>query len=112
MLALANDLGYDQVFVQQLKNYASPGDLLIAISGSGNSPNVLNAVRWANERGLTTYGMTGFDGGQLRRLQSYGLHVDLNDMGMTESIHLSVFHWVLNDVFARIHQCGRYAAKS
>jgi len=109
IMAVGNDLAYDQIFVQQLMNYGGPGDLVIAISGSGNSPNVLNAVDWANRHGLTTFGLTGYNGGKLRSLQQGGLHVDLHDMGMVESIHLCLFHWVLNDVFARINHEGRYA---
>jgi D-sedoheptulose 7-phosphate isomerase len=110
LLAVGNDCGYDQVFVQQLMNYGSKGDLLIAISGSGNSPNILAAVDWANRHGLTTFGLTGYGGGKLKAMQQHGLHVDLADMGMVESIHLCVFHWVLNDVFARINREGRYAS--
>lgn len=110
ILAVGNDLGYDQIFVQQLMNYGSAGDVVIAISGSGNSPNVLHAVDWANRHGLKTFGMTGFQGGKLRGMQQSGLHVPLDDMGMVESIHLCLFHWVLNDVFARINHEGRYAS--
>jgi D-sedoheptulose 7-phosphate isomerase len=109
LLAVGNDCGYDQVFVQQLMNYGAAGDLLIAISGSGNSANVLTAVDWANRHGLTTFGLTGYGGGKLKAMQQHGLHVDLADMGMVESIHLSVFHWVLNDVYARINREGRHA---
>ena len=109
LLAVGNDCGYDQVFVQQLMNYGTAGDLLIAISGSGNSPNILAAVDWANRHKLTTFGLTGYGGGKLKGVQQHGLHVDLADMGMVESIHLSVFHWVLNDVYARINREGRYA---
>jgi D-sedoheptulose 7-phosphate isomerase len=108
LMAVGNDLAYDQIFVQQLMNYGSAGDVVIAISGSGNSPNVLNAVDWANRHGLTTFGLTGYSGGKLKQMQSDGLHVQLNDMGMVESIHLCLFHWVLNDVFARINHEGRY----
>ncbi|HEV3005722.1 MAG TPA: SIS domain-containing protein [Pirellulales bacterium] len=109
ILAIGNDCGYDQIFVQQLMNYGSPGDLAIAISGSGNSPNVLKAVDWANRHGLVTFGLTGFGGGKLKQMQQAGIHVPLADMGMVESIHLCLFHWVLNDVFARINHQGRYA---
>ncbi len=109
IMAVGNDVAYDQIFVQQLMNYGRPGDLLIAISGSGNSPNVLNAVDWANRHGLHTFGLTGYGGGKLKSLQHDGLHVPLDDMGMVESIHLCLFHWVLNDVFARINSEGRYA---
>ncbi len=108
LMAVGNDLAYDQIFVQQLMNYGGTGDLVIAISGSGNSANVLNAVDWANRHGLTTFGLTGYSGGKLKQMQSDGLHVQLDDMGMVESIHLCLFHWVLNDVFARINLEGRY----
>ncbi len=109
IMAVGNDLAYDQIFVQQLMNYGREGDVVLAISGSGNSPNVLNAVDWANRHGLKTFGLTGFSGGKLRTMAHSGLHVPLNDMGMVESIHLCLFHWVLNDVFARINHEGRYA---
>lgn len=109
LLAVGNDCGYDQIFLQQLMNYGSKGDLLLAISGSGNSPNILTAVDWANRHGLTTFGLTGYSGGKLKQMQQHGLHVQLDDMGMVESIHLAIFHWVLNDVFARINHEGRYA---
>ena len=109
ILAVGNDVGYEDIFVQQLMNYGRQGDVVIALSGSGNSPNVLKAVDWANRHGLTTFGVTGFCGGKLKQLQTDGLHVDLDDMGMTESIHLCLFHWVLNDVYARINHEGRHA---
>lgn len=109
IMAVGNDLDYDQIFVQQLMNYGQPGDLLIAISGSGNSPNILRAVEWAGRKGLTTFGLSGYDGGQLKQTQQHGLHVELDDMGMVESIHLCLFHWVLNDVYARINREGRHA---
>jgi D-sedoheptulose 7-phosphate isomerase len=108
--AVGNDLAYDQIFVQQLMNYASAGDLALGISSSGNSSNVLRAVDWANGHGLTTFGLTGYDGGKLRRIQQHGVHVDLADVGMVESIHLCLFHWVLDDVHSRINRLGRYAA--
>jgi D-sedoheptulose 7-phosphate isomerase len=109
IMAVGNDVAYDQIFVQQLMNYGGEGDVAIAISGSGNSPNVLNAVDWANRHGLVTFGLTGYSGGKLRQTARYGLHVPLDDMGMVESIHLCLFHWVLNDVYARINHEGRYA---
>jgi D-sedoheptulose 7-phosphate isomerase len=102
ILAWGNDEGFDRVFVEQLKNLASAGDLLIAISGSGNSPNVLRAVDWANRNGLKTFGCTGFKGGKLRELAHQGLHVPLDDMGIVESIHLTAFHWVVDNLHARI----------
>src|SRR3954468_424764 len=102
ILAWGNDEGFDRVFVEQLKNLARPGDLLIAISGSGNSLNVLRAVDWANRNDLKTFGCTGFSGGKLRPLAQEGLHVPLDDMGIVESVHLTAFHWVVDDLHRRI----------
>ena len=102
ILAWGNDEGFECIFVEQLKNLAGPQDLLIAISGSGNSPNVLRAVEWANRNGLKTFGCTGFSGGKLRALAHQGLHVPLDDMGIVESIHLAAFHWVVDNLHRRI----------
>lgn len=109
ILAWGNDEGFDRVFVEQLKNFASPDDVLIAISGSGNSPNILNAVEWGNRHNLRTWGITGYSGGKLKSLGKNNLHVPLDDMGMVESIHLVLFHWILNDVYGRINKVGRHA---
>jgi D-sedoheptulose 7-phosphate isomerase len=108
ILAWGNDEGFDRIFVEQLKNLASPDDVLIAISGSGNSPNILNAVEWANRKGLTTWGITGYSGGKLKSLGQKNLHVPIDDMGMVESVHLVAFHWILNDIHGRINKVGRY----
>ncbi|PQO35982.1 SIS domain-containing protein [Bremerella cremea] len=109
IMAVGNDVGYDQIFLQQLMNYGQEGDVLLAISGSGNSDNILKAVDWSNRHGLKTLGLTGYGGGKLRDMAQHSFHVPLDDMGMVESIHLAIFHWVLNDVFARINSEGRYA---
>lgn len=101
LMAIANDLSYDRIFIEQLKNLASPGDLLLAISGSGNSPNVLRAVEWANANGLVTVGVTGFQGGALKDLGQHNLHVGIDDMGIVESLHQVVFHWVIDDLHRR-----------
>ena len=69
--AIGNDLSFDEIFVQQLMNLGEKDDVLIAMSGSGNSPNILRAVEWANRHGLRTFGMTGYDGGQLKQMQQY-----------------------------------------
>ena len=109
ILAWGNDEGFERVFVEQLKNLANAGDLLIAISGSGNSANVLRAVEWANKHGMKTFGCTGFSGGKLKSLAQQGLHVPLDDMGMVESVHMCVIHWIIDDVHARVNCSGRYA---
>ncbi len=112
ILAWGNDEGFDRVFVEQLKNFASPGDVLVAISGSGNSPNILNAVEWANRHDLVTWGITGYSGGKLQTLAKNNLHVPLDDMGIVECVHLTLFHWILNDIHGRINRVGRHAVAS
>jgi D-sedoheptulose 7-phosphate isomerase len=102
ILAWGNDEGFDRVFSEQLKNLASEGDLLVAISGSGNSPNILRAVEWCHRHGVETFGCTGFGGGKLKTLANHNLHVPLDDMGIVESIHLTAFHWVVDDMHRRI----------
>jgi D-sedoheptulose 7-phosphate isomerase len=102
ILAWGNDEGFDRVFVEQLKNLASPADLLVAISGSGNSPNVLRAVDWAHRHGVRTFACTGYNGGKLRQMAQQCLHVPLDDMGIVETLHLAAFHWVVDDMHRRI----------
>ncbi len=102
ILAWGNDEGFDRVFAEQLKNLAMPGDLLIAISGSGNSPNILRAVEWANRNSVSTFGCTGFSGGKLKGMAQQCFHVALDDMGIVESIHLTAFHWIVDNLHRRI----------
>ena len=90
--AFANDEGYDVVFSEPLKSMADPGDLVIAISGSGNSPNVLNGVKTAHEMGLTTIGLTGFAGGKLKDLVDICLVVPSNTIEQVEDTHLIIDH--------------------
>jgi D-sedoheptulose 7-phosphate isomerase len=95
MTALANDVSYEDVFVEQLKNYARAGDLLLAISGSGNSENVLRAVRYANSVGCRTIGLAGFGGGKLRQEAQQCLVIPSDHMGRAEDAHMIVLHAVL-----------------
>ncbi len=92
--AYANDVGYDHVFVEQLRNFAAPGDVLIAISGSGNSPNVLRAVEYANSAGCSTIGLSGRDGGRLAQLVKLSIHVPEPHMGRIEDAHLHICHMI------------------
>lgn len=94
MTALANDLSYDDVFVEQLKNHAVAGDVLLAISGSGNSENILRAVRYANEVGCHTVGFTGFGGGKLKDLVDLAIVVDAHHMGRVEDLHIVLQHLI------------------
>lgn len=92
LTAYSNDVSYDCVFVEQLKNFGQPGDILLSISGSGNSPNVLRAVEYANQSGLKTIGLTGRDGGQLGRLSQLEINVADPHMGRIEDGHMIVCH--------------------
>lgn len=92
LTAYANDLSYDEVFVEPLRNFLKPGDLVIAISGSGNSRNVLKAVEYANGAGAVTVGLTGYDGGELKRIARHGVHIPVADMQVTEDLHLVLDH--------------------
>ena len=92
--ALGNDLSYEDVFVEQLKNFAEPGDVLLAISGSGNSENVLRAVKYAREVGCVTIGFTGFKGGKLNGLVDHGIVVPSDHMGRIEDIHVILQHMI------------------
>lgn len=101
LLAWANDEGYARIFVEQLRNIGQPGALLIAISGSGNSENILQAVRYANDHGMRTFGVTGFDGGKLAVLAQKNLTVPSSNMGLVEAVHAILFHYLLENLYER-----------
>ena len=94
LTAYSNDVGYECVFVEQLKNFAEKGDVLIAVSGSGNSPNVLRAVEFGNANGLRTIALTGRDGGKLSRLAQLNIQAAVPHMGRIEDAHLIVCHMI------------------
>lgn len=95
MLAYANDLSYEKVFVEQLKNFLQPGDIVIGISGSGNSENVIQAVAYAKEKQAKTVGLTGFEGGRLAQLVDIPLIASINDMQKVEDVHMIVVHMIM-----------------
>lgn len=92
MLAYANDKSYDDIFVEQLKNFLEPGDVVIGISGSGNSKNILKAIEYANKKGAITIGLTGYDGGRLADISKVALITNINDMQKVEDTHLIITH--------------------
>ncbi len=94
LTALANDTHYSQVFVEQLRNFAVAGDLLVAFSSSGNSENVLRAVEWANANGVVTVGITGSPGGALATLAQRRLIVESSHVGYVEDAHFVIQHLV------------------
>ena len=96
--AIANDIDYDYIFVEQLKSLASQNDLLITISGSANSPNIIKAIEWGNANGLTTFLMTGFYNGCAGKIAQNTINVPSISMGVIESLHLFIFHYILMGV--------------
>ncbi len=105
MTALGNDLSYDDIFVEQLKNFAERGDVLLAISGSGNSKNVLKAVEYANQVGCRTVGLSGFAGGKLKNLVTDHVWIKAEHMGLIEDGQMVVGH-VLVYAFMDVEGCG------
>ena len=92
--AYSNDVSYECIFVEQLKNFAEPGDVVVAISGSGNSPNVLRAVEYAKSQGCRTIALSGRDGGKLGPLADLNLQVSHPHMGRIEDAHLIILHMI------------------
>jgi phosphoheptose isomerase len=92
LTAIANDLGYENVFVYQLQSLARPGDVLIAVSSSGRSANIVRALTWARDQGLRTIAITGFHGGPARELAEAAVHVDCTNYGIVEDLHQSIMH--------------------
>lgn len=99
VLSLANDVAYEAIFVEQLKNFLSDGDVVIGISGSGNSKNVVNAVEYAKDRGNTVIGLSGYDGGKLKDLSDIQLHVPVDDMQIVEDLHMVFDHLMMSILY-------------
>ncbi len=95
MMAIANDIGYDDIFVVPLKNKLKKEDIVIGISGSGNSANVVRAFEYANEAGAVTIALTGYSGGKLKELAAYNIHVAIENMQITEDVHLVLNHMIM-----------------
>ena len=90
--AIANDMEYPEVFAYQLKNAARPGDVLITISSSGDSENIVRALDWASENGMTTIALSGFSGGRSAQMADISLHVAAENYGIVEDVHQSLMH--------------------
>ncbi len=100
--AWGNDTAYDRVFVEQMMNFFRPGDVLVAISGSGNSPNIIAAVQWAREAGGITIGLTGGTGGRLRALVDHCVVAPSSRMEQIEDVHLALSHALCTSLRATI----------
>ena len=92
LTAIANDLGYEDVFVYQLQSQSAPGDVLMAISSSGRSPNIVRALTWARDHDLRTIALTGFDGGEASTVAEVTIHVNGANYGIVEDLHQAIMH--------------------
>ena len=92
LTAIANDLAYEEIFTHQLQAQSEPGDVLMAISSSGRSPNIVRALEWARDHGLRTIALTGFDGGGARAVAEVAIHVDGTNYGIVEDLHQGIMH--------------------
>ena len=90
--AIANDMEYPEIFAYQLKNAARPGDVLITISSSGDSENIIRALAWAADNGMTTIALSGFSGGRSAAMADISLHVAAQNYGVVEDVHQSLIH--------------------
>ena len=90
--AISNDIGYEDVFSYQLQSQSQPGDVLIAISSSGRSANIAEAISWASKHGLRTIALTGFTGGTARAVAEVAIHVDCTNYGIVEDLHQAAMH--------------------
>lgn len=95
LMAYGNDMGYEEVFVHSLSNLFHPGDVVIGISGSGNSMNVVKALEFANQHGGITIGLTGYSGGKVMQICQYNVHVPIDDMQITEDLHMVLDHCMM-----------------
>ncbi len=103
VMAYGNDISFADIFSEQLKNLLQPGDLVIAISGSGNSENVIRAVDYANANGGVTLGLCGYSGGKLKEKAQHSIWVERNDMQLCEDIHAMFGHIVMQSLCNCLH---------
>ena len=97
---LANDIGYDSIYSEQVSVLGNPGDLLLVLSGSGNSPNILKVLEVARQKKMVTYAILGFDGGKAKEITDHAIHFQVNDMQISEDLQLVVGHMVMQYLHA------------
>ncbi len=95
LMAYGNDISYDDIFLAQIKTYFNKGDIVIGVSGSGNSKNVLKAIEYANNHEGITIGLTGYNGGSLKNIVQYGVNIPIEDMQITEDLHMVLDHLMM-----------------
>jgi D-sedoheptulose 7-phosphate isomerase len=106
MTAIGNDIGYEKLFTEQLANLAEPGDVLVAFTASGNSPNILDALRWAKGKGIQTIAVLGFDGGQAAHLADLSVIAGSRNYGFVEDFHLILEHALSQWLRTKIETAG------
>lgn len=109
LTCLANDEGYDQIFSLQLAVYAQPNDVLIVLSGSGNSPNILKALEQAKKMGLHTYAILGYSGGKAKAMADVPIHFAVDDMQISEDLQLVAGHMIMQYLYSRRQDVSRSA---
>lgn len=95
MMAYANDMSYEDVFVEPLKNFYRSGDIVLGISGSGNSLNVVRALEWGKTNGAITIAFTGYSGGKMKQIADYNVHIPVDDMQIVEDVHMVLDHCMM-----------------
>lgn len=102
LMAIANDINYEDIFVEQLKNFLKKDDIVIGLSGSGNSKNVIRALEYANKKEAITIAFCGYKGGKIKKIAKYNVHAKINDMEISEDIHLISFHIIKQYLIKKI----------
>ncbi len=103
LMAIANDISWDAIFIEQLKNFLQPNDLVIGISGSGNSKNVVAAMEYAKSHQVQTIAFCGFKGGKIKEIADIHIHSKAMDMEIAEDVHMIVFNIIKKEMIARLH---------
>jgi D-sedoheptulose 7-phosphate isomerase len=102
LMAIANDISYEDIFVEQLKNFLKKNDVVIGISGSGNSMNIVKALEYANKVGATTIALCGYSGGKIKNIAKISIHAEIDNMEVVEDVHLVIAHCIKNIIIRKL----------
>jgi D-sedoheptulose 7-phosphate isomerase len=107
-MAIANDNSYEDIFIEQLKNFLKKDDVVIGISGSGNSMNVVKALEYANKVGAQTVALCGYSGGKIKNIVKISIHAGIDNMEIAEDVHIIVAHCIKNMIKEKLKNEVRY----
>ena len=107
LMAIANDISYEDIFVEQLKNLLKKNDVVIGVSGSGNSMNIVKALEYANEVGAKTVALCGYSGGKIKNIAKLAIHAKIDNMEVVEDVHLVVAHCIKNIIIKELKDEAR-----